>query len=150
MIPIPPDFREFIQLLNEHSIKYLVVGGYAVAFHGYPRATGDLDIFVEMSQSNASGLVRVFERFGFSPGQFTPEFFLDEGQVVRIGRAPLRLEILNEISGVEFHSCYEQRISENIDGLEVDFIGLQDLLVNKKSTGRHKDSADVENLEPRE
>ena len=147
MIPIPPDFREFIQLLNDHSIKYLVVGGYAVAFHGYPRATGDLDIYVELSRSNASGLVRVFQHFGFSPGQFTPEFFMDEGQVVRIGRSPLKLEILNEISGVEFQSCYAHRISEKIDGLKVNFIGLQDLLLNKRSTGRHKDAADVENLE---
>ena len=108
MIPFPKDFQDFLRLLEHHSVKYVVVGGYALGYHGYVRATGDLDLFVELSESNADRLVTVFKDFGFSEG-VQRELFLVKNQIVRMGRPPMRLEILTEISGVGFRECYENR-----------------------------------------
>ena len=146
MIPIPRDFREFIGLLNARRVRYLVVGGYAVAYHGYPRTTGDIDIFVELSRRNAAALVAVFQRFGFADSGIKPEFFMEEGEVVRLGREPLKLEILNDISGVTFAQCYKRRVRARIEGLRVNFIDLPDLVRNKRASGRDKDKLDLKNL----
>jgi predicted nucleotidyltransferase len=143
MIPIPHDFREFLRLLNRHRVKYLVVGGYSVAFHGYPRYTGDIDIFVAISPRNASSLVKVFRDFGFADGAPEPAAFQQRGQILRIGREPMRLEILNEIDGVTFDECYARRTRARLDNLVVNFIGYDDLLVNKRRANRPKDRADV-------
>lgn len=146
MIPIPRDFREFIGLLNSRRVRYLVVGGYAVAYHGYPRTTDDIDIFIELSRRNATAMAEVFRRFGFEAGQIRPEFFMDKGEVVRLGREPLKLEILNDISGVEFAECYERRVRARIGDLRVNFIDLPDLIRNKRASGRDKDRMDLKNL----
>lgn len=146
MIPIPRDFRDFIRLLNEQKVKYIVVGGYAVAFHGYPRATGDLDIFVELNRENAEAMVKVFEAFGFPVGEIKPELFMDPGHVVRLSREPMKLEILNEITGAAFSECHENRIVAEVEGVNGCFINLPELVKNKQSTGRAKDAADLENL----
>ncbi|MBI5767146.1 MAG: nucleotidyltransferase [Verrucomicrobia bacterium] len=146
MIPIPRDFREFIGLLNAKRVRYLVVGGYAVAYHGYPRATGDIDIFIELSRRNATAMVEVFERFGFTGFDLKPEFFMEKGEVVRLGREPLKLEILNDISGVTFDACYRQRVKARIEGLRVNFIDLPELLRNKRASGRDKDLLDLKHL----
>lgn len=148
MIPIPRDFRDFIVLLNEKRVKYLIVGGYAVAFHGYPRVTGDLDIFIEMSEENASAMLEVLGAFGFSTTGIGPKFFMDKGEVVRLGREPLKLEILNDISGISFAECYGNRVTVSIEDLKVNFIDLPDLIQNKKASGREKDLADIRNLPP--
>lgn len=149
MIPIPRDFREFIALLNARHVRYLIVGGYAVAYHGYPRATGDLDVFIELSRRNAEAMIEVFGRFGFVTTDLGPEFFMDKGEVVRLGREPLKLEILNDISGVTFAECYRRRIRARIGGLGINFIDLPRLLQNKLAAGRDKDRLDVKNLPPR-
>lgn len=146
MIPIPRDFREFIVLLNARRVRYLIVGGYAVAYHGYPRATGDLDVFVELSRRNAEGIIDVFRRFGFATTGLEPEFFMDKDQVVRLGREPLKLEILNDLSGVTFADCYQHRIRARIGGLGINFIDLPHLLQNKLAAGRDKDRLDLTNL----
>ena len=146
MIPIPRDFRDFIGLLNARRVRYLVVGGYAVAYHGYPRTTGDIDIFVELSPRNAAAMVEVFVRFGFATEGLKPEFFMDKGEVVRLGREPLKLEILNDISGVTFAKCYRRRVRARIEGLRVNFIDLPDLVRNKRASGRDKDKLDLKNL----
>jgi predicted nucleotidyltransferase len=146
MIPIPRDFREFIALLNVRRVRYLVVGGYAVAFHGYPRTTGDLDIFIELSRKNATAMAEVFRRFGFEASGIRPEFFMDKGEVVRLGREPLKLEILNDISGVTFADCYGRRLRTRIAGLRVNFIDLPDLIQNKRASGRDKDLLDLKHL----
>jgi predicted nucleotidyltransferase len=146
MIPIPRDFREFIALLNVRRVRYLVVGGYAVAFHGYPRATGDLDVFIELSRKNATAMAEVFQQFGFEASGIQPEFFMDKGEVVRLGREPLKLEILNDISGVTFADCYRRRRQARIGGLRVNFIDLPDLIRNKRASGRDKDLLDLKNL----
>jgi hypothetical protein len=146
MIPIPRDFREFIALLNARRVRYLVVGGYAVAFHGYPRTTGDLDVFIELSRKNATAMADVFRRFGFEASGIRPEFFMDKGEVVRLGREPLKLEILNDISGVTFADCYRRRLRARIGSLRVNFIDLPDLIRNKRASGRDKDLLDLKRL----
>lgn len=146
MIPIPHDFREFLKLLNRYRVKYLIVGGYSVAYHGYPRYTGDIDIYVAISPSNAKSLVKVFRDFGFGDGAPHPAAFQQRGQIIRIGREPMRLEILNQIDGVTFSECYARRTRARLDNLAVNFIGYDDLLRNKRHAARPKDLADVEVL----
>jgi hypothetical protein len=146
MIPIPRDFRDFIGLLNTRRVRYLVVGGYAVAFHGYPRTTGDIDIFIELSAKNAAAMLEVLQKFGFSTSGLGPDFFMDKGQTVRLGREPLKLEILNDISGVSFEECYRNRVRAQIGGLRINFIDLVHLVRNKKASGRDKDKLDLKYL----
>jgi predicted nucleotidyltransferase len=133
-------------LLNAHSVRYLVVGGYAVAYHGYVRATGDLDIFVEDSPQNAAALVTALKAFGFDAPELSPELFTRPKSLVRLGQEPVKLELMNSISGVDFAGCYRSRVVAEIDGVAVSFINLPELLVNKRATGRLKDQADAEEL----
>ena len=147
MIPIPRDFREFLRLLNKHRVKYLVIGGYAVGYHGYPRYTGDIDIFVAISPKNGASMVKVFSEFGFADDDLTPEFFCDYGQVIRLGREPMKLEIVNKIDGVTFAECYARRVRARFEQLAVNFIAFDDLLKNKRASGRHKDLQDLEVLQ---
>lgn len=143
------DFADFLRLLNERSVRYLVVGGYAVAYHGYPRYTGDLDVFVEASPENAARLVEVYGEFGFNRAELKPEMFLLPDNVVRIGHEPVRLEVLTGISGVAFADAYARRIEVPVNGLVVPFISFADLIKNKTSTGRGKDRVDAEALQKR-
>lgn len=145
-IRLPIDFKEFLKLLNEHETEYLLVGGYAVGYHGYPRATGDLDIWVECSPGNAGKLVAVLLEFGFGSSGVTPEMFLEPDQIIRMGNPPLRLELLTSISGVEFAEAYARRISDTLDGVPVQIISLDQLKLNKRAAGRLKDLNDLENL----
>ncbi len=149
MIQIPRDFREFIQLLNDNEVEYLIIGGYAVAYYGYVRYTCDIDFFIAIGKENAEKMVLVFEQFGFKPDELTPELFLKNGQVLRIGVEPMRLEVLNEISGVDFKTCYTNKEVLNVDGLKLNFIGINELIKNKKSTERSKDKLDVIELQKR-
>ena len=140
------NFADFLRLLNEKQVKYLVVGGYAVGFHGFVRATGDLDVFVEISEENAKRLVAVFLDFGFTDAVLTKELFLKKGTIIRIGIPPLRVEVLNDIDGVSFAECYHGRIEEEIDDLRISFIDLKNLIKNKQASGRPKDIADLHEL----
>jgi len=146
MTPLPRDFQDFLRLLNANAIRYLVIGGYAVAYHGYVRYTGDLDLFVELSVDNATRLVSALREFGFDLPQLKPALFLKKGRIIRLGREPMRLEILNEIDGVGFEECYCHRRRSRVGGLSVSFIDLPQLLKNKRASGRQKDLADVEAL----
>lgn len=146
MIELPPDFREFLQLANSAGIEYLVIGGYAVGYYGAPRATGDLDVWVAAHEANADRLVEVLKAFGFDGPELTRELFLEAGNVIRMGVPPMRLEILTQIDGVSFSTCYERRVVEDLHGLEVPFIARSDLLANKTASGRTKDLADCEAL----
>ena len=141
-----PNFADFLRLLNSRQVKYLVIGGYAVALHGFVRATGDLDIFVEVSDVNATKLVSVFRDFGFLGEDINLALFLEFGKIVRIGVPPLRVEIINRISGVTFAECYDRRVIADIDGMSVNFIDRQSLLTNKRAARRAKDLADVDEL----
>ena len=139
------DFKEFIELLNAHKVRYMVVGGYAVAYHGYLRFTGDIDVWVEVSQANAALLVQVMRDFGFG-NMYREADFLAPGGIIQLGVAPVRIDILNEIDGVTFSDCYAACESSTWDEVVVNFISLADLRKNKASTGRRKDAADLRNL----
>ena len=141
---LPLDFKEFLQLLNSHRVEYLLIGGYAVGFYGYPRATADMDVWVNAMPENAKKLVEVLKDFGF--GEVEAELFLKQEQIIRMGAPPLRIELLTSISGVSFRDCYKKRTDVDIDGVEVSLISLEDLKVNKKASGRYKDLDDLEHL----
>lgn len=140
------NFADFLKSLNARSVDYLVVGGYAVGYHGFVRATGDLDVFVRLSPRNAENLVLAFKDFGFDVPELTAAVFMEPGKIIRIGVPPLRLEVMNEISGVKFDECFSQRVEEMIDGIRVCFIDRKNLLLNKRAAGRPKDLADIDAL----
>jgi hypothetical protein len=146
MIHLPPDFKEFLRLLNAREVEYLLIGGYAVGYHGYPRATADMDIWVAMHAANADRIVAVLKEFGFELPELSPELFLKEWQIIRLGTPPVRIEIATTISGVNFSDCYARRVVDVLDGAQVNLISLNDLKANKKASGRHQDLADLEKL----
>jgi hypothetical protein len=141
------DFREFIELLNSHNIKYLVVGGYAVTVHGYPRYTNDIDIWFWIDKTNAENLIKALKDFGFGSLDIKVDDFLNPNKVVQLGYPPNRIDLLTSISGVEFDECYPKKVTINIAGISVYLIDIESLKKNKKASGRHKDLNDLENLE---
>lgn len=145
-IHLPADFKEFLQLLNAHEVEYLLIGGYAVGYYGYPRATVDMDIWVAINPQNAQQVVTTLKSFGFDLPELNENLFLQEDQVIRMGVPPMRLEILTSISGVEFEACYAERVVDEIDGVAVNLISLAHLKQNKLASGRYKDLNDLENL----
>ena len=145
-IQFPTVFSELLRLLNDHEVKYLVVGGYAVTYHGYPRTTGDLDLWIEETEENAGHVVEALRAFGFDVPELDAALFLDEDRIVRMGHPPLRVEIFPNASGVDFGPCYDQRIVDELGGVEAAIIGLECLKKNKRGSGRHKDLDDLENL----
>ena len=142
-IRLPPDFKEFLKLLNSNEVEYLLIGGYAVGYYGYPRPTGDMDIWIARNPDNAQRVVHALHEFGF---ECPTENLLRENEVVRMGVPPFRLEILTTISGVEFSACYDERRQVLLDEVEVSLISLPQLKINKKASGRSKDIMDLENL----
>ncbi|MCP3963090.1 MAG: hypothetical protein GY719_35065 [bacterium] len=143
---LPEDFKDFLRLLNENEVRYLLIGGYAVGYYGYPRATHDMDIWIAADPENAEKMVGVMMEFGFEQGAVSKQVFLKSDGVVRLGVPPLRLEILMSASGVTFEDCYGRGLSDDIDGVSVRIIHLDDLVANKTAAGRHKDLDDVSNL----
>ena len=146
MAILPPVFKEFLRLLSSHGVEYLVVGGYAVAFHGYPRATADMDVWIARTEANAKGMTDALREFGFETEQLTPSLFLKKDSLVRMGVPPLRIEILTEVSGVSFEECHRKRVVAEMDGIQVNLIGLDDLKANKKASGRYRDLDDLQHL----
>jgi hypothetical protein len=122
------------------------VGGYAVAFHGFPRYTGDIDIWVAVSERNAKKIVEVLKEFGFAVPELSEDLFLDKKRMTRLGREPVKIEILNSVSGIEFDDASSRRITVEVDGIKIPVICLKDLRRNKLASGRAKDIADLENL----
>jgi predicted nucleotidyltransferase len=143
---LPSDFKEFLRLLNAHQVEYLLIGGYAVSYHGYPRATADMDIWIAINPANAKKVVDVLREFGFDQPELSPQLFLKEWQIIRLGLPPVRIEIATTISGVNFRDCFAKRILDELDGVKVNLIDLKHLKLNKKASGRHSDLADLENL----
>ena len=139
------DLREFIALLNSTSVKYVLVGGHAVAFHGYPRFTGDINFFVERSSENAAKLEAVLNDFGFGQLGLKAADFLQPGIIVQLGRPPNRIDILTSIDGVEFAEAWNSRIKTST-GLELFIINKELLLRNKRVAGRPQDLADIDRL----
>jgi hypothetical protein len=124
----------------------LLIGGYAVGYYGYPRPTGDMDIWISVSPENAEKLVAALEEFGFASSELSVNLFLKENKVVRMGTPPFRLEIITSISGVSFEECYRERVTAIIDEVEVSIISFHHLKINKRASGRFKDLNDLENL----
>jgi predicted nucleotidyltransferase len=143
----PADLREFLKSLNSARVEYLLIGGYAVGYYGYPRATGDLDIWIATSDKNARRIAQVVRDFGFDVPNLTSDLFLKEDKVIRFGEPPLRIEILTTISGVSFDECFARRSRVQFDGLRVNLISLEDLKKNKAASGRPKDQDDLQALE---
>lgn len=145
-IKLPPDFKEFLKLLKANNVQYLLIGGYAVSYYGYPRTTGDIDIWVAIHPENARQLVASLQEFGFDSPDLTTELFLQEKSMVRMGVPPMRIEILTTISGVRFEDCFAKKVVDVLDGVEVNLINLEHLKENKKASGRFKDLDDLEHL----
>ena len=140
------DFREFIQLLNENKVKYLVIGGYAVAFHGYPRYTKDLDFWIWANPDNADRLLKTIKDFGLGSMNLSKEDLLDLDNVIQIGYEPNRIDVIIDLEGLDFESGYDRRIDSTMDDINVPFIGLEDLIKNKLTTGRMQDKVDANKL----
>jgi predicted nucleotidyltransferase len=145
-IHLPPDFKDFLKLLNDHQVEYLLIGGYAVGYHGYPRATADMDIWIAIHPQNADKLLSALKSFGFDLPELSADLFLHEDKIVRMGVPPIRIEIMTTISGVNFKECFAERVVDTLDGVVVNLIDLKHLIINKRASGRHKDLNDVENL----
>jgi len=145
-IELPPDFKEFLKLLNEKNVRYLLIGGYAVGYHGYPRATNDMDVWIAVHPDNAKRIVEVLREFGFDLPELNTDLFLKKDKIIRMGNPPMRLEISTGISGIEFEESFASKIVDTLDGVQVNIIDLQHLKANKRAAGRLKDLADLENL----
>ena len=143
------DLREFAELLNSNRVEFVVVGAFAVGWHGFPRFTGDLDVLVRPTIENGAAVVEAIRQFGFASLGITREDFADPGQVVQLGFQPSRIDVITSITGVEFEDAWAGKIAGDIDGLPVFFIGFDDLIRNKESTGRPKDLLDADQLRQR-
>ena len=143
-----PDFQEFLLALNKNDVKYVLVGGYSVIYHGFPRTTGDIDIFVEVSKSNYDKIVQAFEQFQMPLYDMTEDSFLHipHINVYTFGRPPVCIEILKEISGFTFDEIYRNAITTDFEEIPMKVIHINDLKRNKKISGRAKDLNDLENL----
>jgi hypothetical protein len=141
------DFSEFIASLNAREVRYLIVGGYAVAFHGHPRYTKDLDVWVERTPENAERLLRALGDFGFGGVGLTAEDFLVPDRVVQLGYPPARIDLLTSCEGVDFEPAYARRETLEVGGVAASFIGIEELRQNKRALGRHQDLADLDRLE---
>lgn len=140
------DFKEFVQSLNASRVRYLIVGGYAVAVHGHPRYTKDIDIWIEMSEEKAHRLVQALDDFGFGSLGLQPADFLQPDQIVQLGYPPARIDLLTTLVGVDFDTCHASRVDVLIDDVVASFIDLENLKRNKRASGRLQDLADLENL----
>jgi hypothetical protein len=143
---IGQDFREFIELLNKHKAEYLVVGGYAVAMHGYPRFTGDIDFWVRPSNENAEKIIKALIEFGFGSYDISEDDFKKQDSVVQLGYPPNRIDIITGVTGLDFEECYKNKKEVIIAEIPVSFISLYHLRLNKKATGRDRDITDLNNL----
>ncbi len=141
------DFAEMLNALSAEGAEVLVVGGYAVAGHGLPRATGDIDLWVRPTAENAARVWRALERFGAPRSRLTPESLVEPDVVYQIGLPPNRIDILTSIDGVAFEDAWQERVSSTVDGITFQMISKRHLLANKRATGRPQDLADVSRLE---
>ncbi|HEX9653309.1 MAG TPA: hypothetical protein VGA99_06330 [bacterium] len=141
------DFKEFIQSLNENNVRYLVVGGYAVALHGHPRYTKDLDVWIDPSVENAASLIKALQQFGFGSLGLKAEDFKDPDQIIQLGYPPNRIDLIMSLAGVDFESCFSAKKQITMENVTINFIDLENLKRNKRASGRQQDLADLENLE---
>lgn len=143
---IQQDFAELLLLLEKHKVEYVIVGGYAVAFHGYPRFTKDIDVFYNNKDDNVDKLQKSLLEFGFKKKELPKELFKIKGNIITFGIEPVRVDVINEISGVQFSKAWEKKVRGKYGNIEVNFIGRLELIKNKSSTNRLQDKADAEKL----
>ena len=146
-MPLSSDLREFIGLLNSRGIEYLIVGAHSLAFHARPRFTGDLDILIRPTAQNAEKIVAALRDFGFGGLEISPSDFTQPEQVIQLGRAPHRIDLLTSISGVSSEDAFKTRIAALLDDLPVAFLSKDLLIANKRAVGRPQDLADLSELE---
>lgn len=140
------DFKELLALLNEHKVEYVIVGGYALAFHGAPRYTGDMDILIKPDKENAERILRALDAFGFAELDLTAADFEAPEMVIQLGVAPVRVDIVTSLTGVDWEQAYSGRVRGKYGDVSVDYIGRQQFIANKRATGRKRDLADLEAL----
>ena len=143
---IPNDFKELLELFNSHKVEYLIVGGYALAFHGAPRVTGDIDLFVHPTRENAERILGALDEFGFGSLDLSVEELTKPGMVVQLGVPPVRIDIITRVSGVSWEKADADKVPGRYSETPVHFISRDDFIANKKATGRLKDAADIEAL----
>lgn len=143
------DFKEFIELLNANDVKYLIVGGYAVGFHGHPRYTKNLDVWLMASDKNAEKTMKALQQFDFGQAELKKSHFLSEGEFIQLGYPPNRIDLLTSCDGVTFDTCYAKRMTIKIEKTTIYFMDIENLRKNKQATGRPQDLADVDNLKPK-
>ncbi|MBT3375139.1 MAG: hypothetical protein HN742_31025 [Lentisphaerae bacterium] len=143
---IHEDFEEFLRLLVEQQVEFVIVGGYAVAFHGYVRATQDIDLFFRDTEDNVYRILPALQDFGLAVDESALQDFRDPGSIIRMGVPPVKIEMINTISGISFEEVWKGRVPGRYGGVEVDYISLPDLLTNKSASARPKDLADVDEL----
>jgi hypothetical protein len=141
------DYRDMLHVLSEEKVKFILVEAYALAAHGYPRATMDIDIWVMPSPENADAVIRALSRFGAPLHNLTKEDLLEDGTIFQIGVAPRRIDIITTASGLQFETTYQNSIPVTIEGIEIRIPSMDDLILNKRAIGRTKDLADAEALE---
>jgi hypothetical protein len=142
---LPEDFKDFIRFLNKHDVRYLLVGGWAVGIYGNPRATKDIDFLIAIDDVNINKLQKSLLDFGAPTVENS--IFQKKGNVFRLGSSPIQIDIINEASGIDFDECYLKRTTVTVEGLDISIISKEDLIKNKRESGRHRDLADVEFLE---
>lgn len=145
-IGLHPDFKDFLRLMNSHGVKYLLVGGYAVGYYGYPRATGDMDVWVAVNKENADRTASALIEFGMPETEVSSGIFMEKDKIIRMGRPPVRIELITGATGVDFDECYNRRNTLQVDEVSIPIISLDDLKRNKKAAARHKDLDDLEHL----
>ena len=143
---IQSDFEKFLKLLEKNNVRYMIIGGYAVAFHGYPRFTKDMDIFFLNNNENIKKLVNSMIQFGFSKKDINEELFKETGNIIQFGVEPLRIDLLNDIDGISYLEAEKNVVNGHYGDVIVKFIGKDELIKNKSSTNRLKDKADIEEL----
>lgn len=143
------DFIEFLEICNKHALKYLVIGGYAVSIHGYPRYTKDLDVCIESSDANAEKMIEVIDEFGFRSLRLTKNDFLKKNFIIQLGNDPVRIDILNDMDSVPYEQAWNNRREVMFEDIRINFIGYHELLLLKAEAGRKQDLADIDKLKAR-
>ncbi len=142
---LPEDFKDFIRFLNDNDVCYLLVGGWAIGIYGNPRATKDIDFLVGIDDENLTKLDKALKGFGAPPVDL--ERFRERGNVIRMGSSPVQIDIINEATGIDIADCYSRRKIIKIDNVEINLISKEDLIKNKRASGRNRDLADIESIE---
>lgn len=140
------DFKEFLQSLNDNNVRYLVIEGYALAFHGHPRYTKDLDIWIDLEETNALKVVQALQDFGFSSLELKPDDFMEPDTTIQLGYPPSRIDLLIGLRGASFAEAFSNRHQETLDGITVNVIDKTNLILLKREAGRPQDLADLDNL----